>query len=142
VKSDIDESRLATDFSQLYMDFGLTSLSRVSEKFIFVQSPSFDHDQMPIKEMIQTENRFSLNHLHSIPLTLNFSDEEEVLSSKSAFMPPTLLFPNVQVQSQTLTMVSIFKAVLSLSMVSLKESILRNEDLSNFSERDLALKSM
>ena len=38
-------------------------------------------------------------------------------------------------------MVSIFKAVMSLCLLSLKESSLRNEDLSTYAERDFSLRS-
>jgi len=54
-------------------------------------------------------------------------------------MPVTVLFPNIQISPISLTMVSIFKAVVSLSFLSVKDHWLKNEDLSLLNENDVHL---
>jgi hypothetical protein len=123
------DDNIQEDYAQVYNDFNIVSSKNIAKSIIVINS--LDIDNSKISTNLELEKIiFNKNNgltVSGLPYTINWQQSWKVVEAhwkpKSMLdMPLSLLFPNILTDwGDDLSMISIFKVVISIAFLSLKD---------------------
>lgn len=152
-KKDISDS-LEEDYAQIFNDFNIVDPKSISKNVIVINS--LDIDSPNIDNNTELEkllfNKYSGKVANGFPYTITYNKSstektlntaQKDLKAKSILdMPLTILFPNILCEeAEDISMISIFKVILSIAFLSLKDYAenFKYSDLKYLKETDVKL---
>lgn len=141
------------DYAQIYNDFNIVNSKQIAKSIIVINSVDIDIPNIEgsqLEKMIFDKTQGYI--VSGLPYTINWNSMLEEKENKSFLpkskpksimdMPLSIMFPNVLSENgEDLSMISIFKVVISIAFLSLKDysENFKHSDLKSLKESDVKL---